>query len=74
MYTDDNISLIYSWNEKSFRQKLHRKSKYTFYAQLCLSENLLVYEVNVEKYGTAGQATDESTVRRIKYAIFMPNT
>jgi hypothetical protein len=51
---------------------LHRKSKYTFYAQLCFSKNLLVYEINVEKYGTAGQATDENTVRSIKDAIFMP--
>jgi hypothetical protein len=33
-----------------------------------LSENRAVYEITWEKYGRAGQATDDNIIRRMRYA------
>jgi hypothetical protein len=44
MYIYD-ISLSCYYNEKSFTQKLQRKSKHAFYIQKRFSENRAVYEV-----------------------------
>jgi hypothetical protein len=32
------------------------------------SENRAVYEINIEKYGTARQATDDNIIRRMHYS------
>jgi hypothetical protein len=36
--------------------------------------NRAVYEINVEKYGTARQIKDKTVIRRRKDAICMPGT
>jgi hypothetical protein len=32
------------------------------------SEKRAIYEINVEKYGTARQATDDNIIRRMRFA------
>jgi len=64
----DNVSVISSYDEKCFRQNLQRNQNthfmlynFLFWQYCCLSDN-------VEKYGTAEQATDDSTIRRMRIA------
>ena len=45
IYIFDHISLIYSYNEKCFRQTLYKKSKHTFCVQWLFFENLAVCEI-----------------------------
>ena len=69
-YIYGNILLNYSQNETCFRQTLHSKSRHiscsiTFFRKSCRLED------NVEKYGTAGHATDEDTIQGMRFAWWM---
>jgi hypothetical protein len=54
----------YSYKEKCFRQTFHENSKHTFYVQERFSDKY-AYFTNVQKYGTAGKATDDSIIWRM---------
>jgi hypothetical protein len=62
MYIYDNILLNSSQNEKYFRQKLQRKSKHIFYIQQLFSKKLCSLWNDMEKYGTAREATDNNRI------------
>jgi hypothetical protein len=49
-------SLIFSWNEKCFGQKLYRKLKHTFYVQYLFQKIVQFFWDNVEKCGRVRQA------------------
>ena len=68
------ISLYSSQNEKCFRQKLGTKSKYTFYIQKLFFRKSCRLCDNVERYCTAGQATDDNTTRRMRIACWIPKS
>jgi len=55
-----NVSLIYSWNDIYFRQKLYGKSKHILNS-VTFPEYRAVLRDKVEKYCTARQATDDNT-------------
>ena len=44
-YMYDNVLLNSSYNEKCFREKLQRKSEYTFYVLSIFSDSRAVYEI-----------------------------
>jgi len=67
MYVHDHVSFSSSWNEKCFRQNCteYRNTRFVFNKfSFRRSYNL---RDNVEKCGTAGQATDGSIVRRMRF-------
>jgi len=53
-------------NKKYFRQKMQGKSKHISVA-VFLRKSCRLWD-NVEKYGRAGQATDDNTIRRMRFA------
>jgi hypothetical protein len=70
VYVYDNISLNSSQNEICFRQNLCRKWKYIF-CWITFSRKSCRLWDNVEKYGTAGQATDGNIIRRMRFACWI---
>jgi hypothetical protein len=71
IYVHSNISPNSSHNEKRFRQKLYRKPKHTFCIQYRLFRKPCCLWDNVENYGTAKQATDDNTIRRMRFACWV---
>jgi hypothetical protein len=71
MHIYDNISLNSSGNGKSCRQKLYGKSKHAYYVQKLFFSKIVSLWDNVEKYGTARQATDDSTIRRMSFPCWI---
>jgi len=61
------ILLNSSQQENCFRQKLYRKSKHAFNVPLIFSWCLW----DVEKYGTAKQATEDNVIQSRKEVIFV---
>jgi hypothetical protein len=51
-----------------FHTKLYRKSKHTFYVQQLFFRKSYHLRDNVEKYGTARQATDGNIIWRMRFA------
>jgi hypothetical protein len=69
----DNSSLNSSYNEKRFRQVCAENQNTRFINNnLFFRSSYLLWD-NVEKYGTAGQATDDNITRRRKDAVFIPD-
>jgi len=57
-----HVSLSYFNNEKSFRHKLQRKSKHTYYVQIFFFSKIASLWNEVEKYCRPGQVIDDKTV------------
>jgi hypothetical protein len=72
MYIYDNISLNPSQEEKYFIINLHIKSKHTFFVQKNFfpRKSCRLWD-NVEKYGTAWQATDDNIIRRMRFTCWI---
>jgi hypothetical protein len=71
LYIYDNISLNSSKNEKCFRPKLWRKSKHIFYVQYFFNRKWWRLGDNMERYGRAGQVTDDNIIRRMHVAFWI---
>jgi hypothetical protein len=54
-----------------FQTKLQTKSKHAFYAQYIFSRKSCRLWDNVEKYGTAIQATDDNIIWRMRFACWL---
>jgi hypothetical protein len=64
----NNDSLNSPYNKKCFKQ-VRKENQYTrILCSVTFSENRAIYENNVEKCGTAEQATDENIIRRMRFA------
>ena len=64
------ISLSSSYNEKYFRQNLHRKSKHTLYAIIFFFENRAVYEIIWKNILAPGKP--QVTIWRMHIACWIP--
>jgi len=69
IYIFDHISLIYSYNEKCFRQKLYKKSKHTFCVQWLFFENRTVYEIMWKHILERG--SQQMTIWRMRIACWI---
>jgi hypothetical protein len=71
MYIYDNTSLKSSWSEKFFRQ-IRRENQYTHFvfSNFCFRKSCSLWD-NVEKCGTARQATDDNIIRRMRCACWI---
>jgi len=72
VYTFYYISPISSWNEKCFRQKVHRKSKHTFYIQYLFFEYRVIYEKMWKNIVKTGKP--QMTKWRMRIACWIHNT
>ena len=52
-----------------FRKQLVEKIKRHILRSAAIFRNSCRLKYNVEKYGTAGQATDENIIRRMRFAF-----
>jgi hypothetical protein len=71
MYIYDNISLNSSWNEKCFRQICRENQNIHFMSNNHLFPKQYRLWDNVEKYGTAREATDDNIIRRMRIACWI---
>jgi len=65
--------LVLEW--ETFQTKVVEtiKTRILCWGSFVVFENLAVYEVKVEEYGTARQATYDSIIRRMRIACWIPN-
>jgi hypothetical protein len=68
LYVNDNIWLRSSYNEKCFKQKSEKQHTHTLYS-ITFSRKSCDLVDNVVKYGTAGQATDDNIIWRMRFAF-----
>jgi len=70
-YIYNNVSLNSPSNEKCFKHGRTQNQYTSILFSVTFSENRAIYENNVEKCGTAEQATDENIIRRIRFACWI---